>query len=62
LALAYAGQGDLTRGFAQLVRAIDERDMFLPEDFFDPLLDPLRRDPRFASIEARMRSSGTRRP
>ena len=62
LALAYAGQGDLTRGFAHLVRAIDEHDMFLPEDFFDPLLDPLRRDPRFASIEARMRSSGTRRP
>ncbi len=62
LALAYAGQGDLTRGFAHLIRAIDEHDMFLPEDFFDPLLDPLRRDPRFASIEARMRSSGTRRP
>jgi len=62
LALAYAGQGDLTRAFAHLNRAIDERDAFLPEDFFDPLLDPLRRDPRFAGVEARMRGSARQRP
>lgn len=58
LALAYAGQGDLTRAFAQLDRAITVRDIFLPEDFFDPQLDPLRADPRFAAIEARMRVGG----
>lgn len=55
LALAYAGQGDLTRAFEYLDRAITVRDIFLPEDFFDPQLDPLRADPRFAAIEARMR-------
>jgi tetratricopeptide (TPR) repeat protein len=54
LALAYTGQGKLTQAFDYLNRAIDERDIFLPEDFFDPLLDPLRADPRFARVEARM--------
>ena len=54
LALAYTGQGDLTRGFDYLNHAIDVRDPFLPEDFFDPLLDPLRADPRFAEVERRM--------
>jgi cytochrome c-type biogenesis protein CcmH/NrfG len=58
LALAYTGQGDLTRAFAQLDRAITVRDIFLPEDFFDPQLDRLRADPRFAAIEARMRVGG----
>jgi eukaryotic-like serine/threonine-protein kinase len=33
LALAYTGQGDLTRAFDFLNRAIDVRDAFLPEDF-----------------------------
>jgi hypothetical protein len=37
-----------------LNRAIDVHDAFLPEDFFDPLLDGLRRDPRFKRVEARM--------
>src|SRR4029077_4595982 len=39
LALAYTGQGDLTRAFANLDRAITIRDAFLPEDLFDPQLD-----------------------
>jgi hypothetical protein len=42
-----------------LHRAIDERDIFMPEIFFDPLLDPLRRDPRFRGVEERM---GVARP
>ena len=54
LALAYAGQGKLTRAFEYLDRAVAVRDVFMPEDFFDPLLDPLRADPRFAGIERRM--------
>ncbi len=58
LALAYTGQGDLTRAFAHLDRAITVRDIFLPEDFFDPQLDRLRADPRFAAIEVRMRVGG----
>ncbi|MCG6955832.1 MAG: protein kinase [Gemmatimonadetes bacterium] len=59
LALAYAGQEDLTRAFAYLSRTIDVRDPFLPEDFFDPLLDPLRADPRFAALEKRMGVGGS---
>ena len=58
LALAYTGQGDLTRAFAYLDRAITIRDPFLPEDFLDPQLDRLRADPRFAAIAARMRIGG----
>jgi len=58
LALAYTGQGDLTRGFVYLDRAITMHDAFLPEDFLDPQLDRLRADPRFAAIEAHMRGGG----
>jgi hypothetical protein len=54
LAVAYGGLGETDRGFAALHRAIDERDIFMPEIFFDPLLDPLRRDPRFRKVEERM--------
>ena len=45
LALAYTGLGDTTRALGYLNRAIDVKDIFLPEDFFDPMFDPLRRDP-----------------
>jgi len=54
LALAHTGLGDTTRAFEYLHRAIDVRDIFMPEDFFDPLLDPLRGDERFRRIEDRM--------
>jgi hypothetical protein len=37
-----------------LHRAIDQRDIFLPEVFSDPLLDPLRQDPRFGRILERV--------
>jgi len=53
-AVAYAGLGDVTRGIEWLHRGIDERDIFLPENFFDPLLDPLRGDPRFTRVVQRM--------
>ena len=54
LATAYGGLGEIDRGIAELHRAIDERDNFMPEIFFDPLLDPLRKDPRFRKVEERM--------
>jgi eukaryotic-like serine/threonine-protein kinase len=54
IAAAYAGLGDATRGIEWLNRGIDQQDIYLPENFFDPLLDPLRTDPRFALVLTRM--------
>jgi len=53
-AIAYAGLGDTTRAIEALNQAVDERDGLLPENFFDPILDPLRPDPRFARVQERM--------
>ena len=54
LAVAYAGLGNHDQAIAELHRAIDQRDIFLPEVFFDPVLHPLRGDPRFRGVEERM--------
>jgi TolB-like protein/Tfp pilus assembly protein PilF len=53
-AVSFAGLGDTTRAIEWLHRGIDERDIFMPENFFDPLLDPLRGDPRFTRVVQRM--------
>ena len=54
LAIAYTGLGDPGRAIEELHRGIDQRDVFLPEVFFDPVLHPLRADPRFRAVEERM--------
>jgi len=54
IAVGYAGLGDATQGIEWLTRGIDQKDFYIPENFFDPLLDPLRSDPRFARVVARM--------
>src|SRR5260370_12767371 len=54
IAAAYAGLGDPTQGIAWLNRGIDEKDVYIPENFFEPLLDPLRSDSRFSDILKRM--------
>jgi tetratricopeptide (TPR) repeat protein len=54
LAVAYGALGEADRAFPLLDRAIAERDIFMPEVFFDPLLDPLRKDPRFREVEEKM--------
>jgi len=54
IAIVYAGLGDVTRGIEWLNRGIDQHDIYMPENFFQPLLDPLRKDPRFAKVERRM--------
>ncbi len=54
IAIAYGALGDLTQAFAWLNRGIDEHDIYIPENFFEPLLDPLRNDPRFAAVVTRM--------
>ena len=54
IAGTYAGLGDVGQGIEWLNRGIDVKDIYIPENFFDPLLDPLREDPRFDQIMIRM--------
>ncbi|HVT39434.1 MAG TPA: protein kinase [Gemmatimonadaceae bacterium] len=54
IAVAYAGLGDTSQGIEWLNRGIDQKDTYIPENFFDPLLDPLRKDPTFGQAMARM--------
>jgi tetratricopeptide (TPR) repeat protein len=53
-AIGYANLGELDRAFAEIDRGIRERDVLLPENFFEPLLDPLKRDPRYPGVVARI--------
>jgi tetratricopeptide (TPR) repeat protein len=54
LAIAYAALGDNAKAIEELHRAIDQKDIFMPEIFFDPLLHPLREDPGFQQVLERM--------
>ncbi len=54
-AIAYANLGDRDRAFAALERGIRERDVLMPENFFEVQLDPLVGDPRYGRIAARIR-------
>jgi tetratricopeptide (TPR) repeat protein len=54
IAMVYGGLGDATHGIEWLNRGIDQRDTYIPENFFEPLLDPLRKDPRFGRVLTRM--------
>jgi serine/threonine protein kinase/tetratricopeptide (TPR) repeat protein len=54
IAAGYAGLGDATRGIEWLNRGIDQHDIYIPENFSEPLLDPLRKDPRFEEVLTRM--------
>ena len=58
-AVALAGLGRRDEAFAQLVRAVDEREDAVTELTIDPSLDTLREDPRF---DALVRRAGLRRP
>src|SRR4051812_10201956 len=49
-ALAYAGLGDKKRGVEWLQRGVQERDLLMPENFQEPLLDPLREGPGYAEV------------
>ena len=53
-ALVHLGLGDTERVFAQLDRAVAERSDFVLYLNVDPLLDPLRRDPRFGQLTRRV--------
>jgi serine/threonine-protein kinase len=74
IAAIHAGLGDKKQAFEQLGRAFDQRDPWLIWLAHDPVLDPLRRDRRFASLVRRIgdgespqptksrRPTSTRRP
>jgi hypothetical protein len=50
----YAGLGDIDRAFQWLDRAYQERAGLLIHIKVEPLLDPLRFDPRYADLLRRM--------
>jgi TolB-like protein/Tfp pilus assembly protein PilF len=50
IATVYASLGDRGNAFRWISRAVEEHDSWLVEDFFEPLLDPLRSDPRFQPV------------
>jgi hypothetical protein len=51
---AYAGLGDSDQAFAWLERAYEERRIRMQWLKVDPLLAPLRSDPRFAAFVRRV--------
>jgi TolB-like protein/Tfp pilus assembly protein PilF len=53
-AVVYSALGQRSRGIEWLLRGVERRDTFMPENFFDPLLDPLRLDPRYSEVLALM--------
>ncbi len=54
LATAYAGLGDKEQVFAQLTRAVSERDEGVTDLAVDPVFDPYRRDPRMRALIRRV--------
>ena len=54
IAAGYGALGDATRGLEWFDRGIAERDTYIPENLFEPFLDPLRSDPGFERIVRRM--------
>jgi TolB-like protein/tetratricopeptide (TPR) repeat protein len=54
MVLGYAGLGDTSAALDGLEKAMREKDVLLPENLSDPLLDPLRGSPRFRKVAERM--------
>ena len=55
VALAHTGLGQREEALAWLERAAAMQDPYFTINHREPLLDPLRSDPRFASLLRRMR-------
>ena len=54
IATIYTGMGETERAFEWLDKAYEERSSFLMHIPWDPRLDPLRSDPRFSGLLARI--------
>lgn len=54
-ALLYVGLGDKDRAFAELNKAYDDRAGWIINLKVEPILDPLRSDPRYADLVSRMK-------
>ncbi len=52
---AYMRMGDKEQAFAWLAKAVEERNRFALEFRVNPIFDPLRSDPRFDAVIARVR-------
>ena len=61
LAHAYAGLGDFDSAFARLEEAYQQGGATLMRLKSDPMLDPLKGDPRFADLVRRLISRGRER-
>jgi len=55
MAILYVGLDDKDRALEQLNKAYDDRAGWIIDLKVDPILDPLRSDPRFAELVSRMR-------
>lgn len=53
-AMIHPGSNDADQAFACLERASEERSGFMAFIKVEPMLDPLRSDPRFAALERRI--------
>jgi len=54
VALVHAGLGDRDQALAWLDKAYDERSDYMPYLGLEPMLDPLRSDPRFSALVRRV--------
>jgi TolB-like protein/Tfp pilus assembly protein PilF len=53
-AVVYVGLGDKDKAFVELEKSFNERGYYVPLLSVDPLMDPLRDDPRFADLIKRI--------
>ena len=54
IAIALTGLSETSAALDALHRGVDERDLLLAENLFDPIFDRLRDEPRYATLLERM--------
>jgi len=54
IAITYVALGEKDAAFAELEKAYQEHDWYLPRLKTDPFMDPLRDDPRFKDLVRRI--------